>query len=176
MNVEILGGKIWLVIEEGKGSTFFFTLPCKLDYKENIKNTTDVFSENEGLLIIPGNLGFKVLIAEDDEASEMLISIELKKFSREILKVTTGADAIEICRQQPDIDLVLMDIQMPGMNGYDATRKIREFDKDVVIIAQTAYALTGDREKAIEAGWNDYISKPIKKGELLVLIQKYFNK
>ncbi len=67
-----------------------------------------------------------------------------------------------------------MDIQMPGMNGYEATHQIRQFNKDVVIIAQTAFGLSGDREKAIEAGCNDYISKPINKDEVLSLIQKYF--
>ena len=81
-----------------------------------------------------------------------------------------------MCRNNPDIDLVLMDIQMPDMDGYEATRQIRLFNKDVVIIAQTAFALTGDREKAIEAGCNDYISKPIKKDELMVLVQKHFKK
>jgi CheY-like chemotaxis protein len=67
-----------------------------------------------------------------------------------------------------------MDIKMPIMDGYEATRQIRQFNKDVVIIAQSAYALIGDREKAMAAGCNDYISKPIKKGELMKLIQKYF--
>jgi len=70
---------------------------------------------------------------------------------------------------------VLMDIKMPVMDGHEATRQIRQFNKDVIIIAQTAYALVGDREKAIAAECNDYISKPIKKDELLALIQKYFN-
>jgi len=79
-----------------------------------------------------------------------------------------------VCRNNPDIDLVLMDIQMPDMDGDEATRQIRQFNKDVVIIAQTAYALIGDREKAIAAGCNDYISKPIKKDELLEVMQRYF--
>jgi CheY-like chemotaxis protein len=69
-----------------------------------------------------------------------------------------------------------MDMQMPDVNGYEATRKIREFNKDVIIIAQTAFALTGDREKAIEAGCNNYISKPIMKDELRALIESYFKK
>ena len=69
-----------------------------------------------------------------------------------------------------------MDIQMPGMNGYEATEQIRQFNKEVIIIAQTAFGLSGDREKAIEAGCNDYISKPIKNDELLRLIDKYFRK
>ena len=81
-----------------------------------------------------------------------------------------------VCRTNPDLDLILMDIQMPELNGYEVTRQIRQFNKDVVIIAQTAFGLSGDREKAIEAGCNDYIAKPINKAELLSLIQKYFNK
>ncbi|MCO5264658.1 MAG: response regulator [Lentimicrobium sp.] len=70
---------------------------------------------------------------------------------------------------------MLMDIKMPGMNGYDATRQIRQFNQEVVIIAQTAFGLTGDREKSIEAGCNDYISKPINIDKLQMLIRSYFN-
>jgi CheY-like chemotaxis protein len=72
--------------------------------------------------------------------------------------------------------MILMDIRMPEMGGYEATREIRQFNKNVIIIAQTAYALPGDREKALKAGCNDYISKPINKAELLSLMQKYFRK
>lgn len=116
----------------------------------------------------------KVLIAEDDEFSENLIKIEVKSFCKEIKSVRTGIAAVEICRKDTDIDLVLMDIQMPEMDGYEATRQIRQFNNNVVIIAQTACALVGDREKAIESGCTDYIAKPIKKEELHALIQKYF--
>jgi len=117
----------------------------------------------------------KILIAEDDESSEKYITISIKKFCKEIKIARTGVEAIEVCRNNPDIDLVLMDILMPEMNGYEATRQIRQFNKDLVIIAQTAYALLGDREKAIESGCNDYVSKPILKEELQTLIKKYFN-
>jgi CheY-like chemotaxis protein len=106
----------------------------------------------------------------------MFISIAIKPYTKEIIQVKTGIETVEICRNNPDIDLVLMDIQMPIMNGYDATRQIRQFNKDVIIIAQTAFGLSGDREKAIEAGCNDYISKPIKKDELIALIDKQINK
>jgi CheY-like chemotaxis protein len=106
----------------------------------------------------------------------MFIDVMVKTFGKEILKVGTGVEAVEACRDNPDIDLILMDIQMAEMGGYEATRQIRQFNKEVVIIAQTAFGLSGDREKAIEAGCNDYISKPINKNELLALIQKYFGK
>ena len=82
-------------------------------------------------------------------------------------------EAIEACKKNPDIDLILMDIRMPVMNGHEATRIIREFNKEVIIIAQTAFALAGDREIAIEAGCNDYLTKPIDKAELLAIIDQY---
>ncbi|MDP3444951.1 MAG: response regulator, partial [Ignavibacteria bacterium] len=110
----------------------------------------------------------------DDETSEMLLTIDVEIFGKEILNARNGFEAVDIYRNNPDTDLILMDIQMPVMNGYDATRKIRQFNKDVVIIAQTAFRLSGDREKAIAAGCNDYITKPIKKADLLALIQKHF--
>jgi CheY-like chemotaxis protein len=118
----------------------------------------------------------KIIIAEDDETSEKLVSITVNEFSREVLAARTGSEAVEFCRTNPDTDLILMDIQMPEMNGYEATRQIRQFNRDIVIIAQTAFGLTGDREKAIEAGCNDYIRKPVNKDELLSIIRKNFNK
>lgn len=118
----------------------------------------------------------KILIAEDDEFAQNLLSIILEDFSKEILHAKTGVKVVELFRKQPDIDLILMDIQMPEMSGYEATRQIREFNKDVIIIAQTAFALAGDREKALEAGCNDYITKPIKKEELFKKIKNCLSK
>ena len=134
-----------------------------------------VSADSEANKVYPLVSGLKILIAEDDEASGTLIAIVVKIFGKEIIRVKTGVDAIEACRSNSDIDLVLMDIQMPEMDGYEATRQIRKFNKSVIIIAQTAFGLTGDREKSIEAGCNDYISKPINKDKLKIIIQKHFN-
>ena len=114
-----------------------------------------------------------MLVVEDDESSEIYISQIVDVLSKEILIARNGAEAIEICLKNPDIDLVLMDVKMPLMNGEQATRIIRQFNNDVIIIAQTAFALIGDKEKLIEAGCNDYITKPINKDELTGMIKKH---
>jgi len=114
------------------------------------------------------------LIAEDDETSLELIHHIVKPISREILIVRNGVEAIKACRNNPDIDMVLMDIKMPGMDGHEATRHIRQFNQNVIIIAQTAFAFTGDQEIAIAAGCNDYISKPLNRNTLFELIKKHF--
>ena len=124
--------------------------------------------------INPEVSGLKILIVEDDGFSEMIITRAVRAFSKETLIVGTGVKAVEACRNNPDIDLVLMDIKMPEMDGHEATRQIRQFNSDVIIIAQTAFALASDREMAMAAGCNDFISKPINRNKLTVLIEKYF--
>jgi CheY-like chemotaxis protein len=103
------------------------------------------------------------------------LSDVVAEFNKEILKAKTGVEAVQACRNNSDIDLVLMDIQLPELNGYEATQQIRLFNKNVIIIAQTAFGLTGDKEKALAAGCNDYLSKPIEPDLFKSIIQKHFD-
>jgi two-component system, cell cycle response regulator DivK len=116
---------------------------------------------------------YTILIAEDDVSSTFFLKEVLKDTEAEILHAPNGKIAVEICKKNPSISLILMDIKMPVINGYDATRAIRLFRPDLPIIAQTADATYNHSRLCIEAGCNDYISKPIDSIELLQKISAF---
>lgn len=165
-NAEILGGKLWLESNPGEGSTFYFNIPYK-PVNQSINSTMEETVHHD--------LGHKpvILVAEDEEINYLFIEEALKDEQVQIIHAFDGREAVDYCKDNSDIRLVLMDIKMPHMDGYMALSKIKEFRPELPLIAQTAYAFFADKQKALEAGFNDYISKPIKKEQLIEVIQKY---
>jgi signal transduction histidine kinase len=165
--IDKMNGRLWVDTEKGKGSTFYFTIPY---YKVRKKPTSfagngDIDKFNWGERII--------LLVEDSPVSMQLLSKFLQPTGVKIYEATDGAEAVEICRQISNIDAVLMDIQLPVLDGLSATKEIKSFRPDLPIIAQTANALTEDERVIRAAGCDDYIAKPIDRKELLKLMDKY---
>lgn len=117
--------------------------------------------------------GKTILIAEDEETNYFYLETVLKRTGAILYRARNGEEAVKVCEDRPSLDLVLMDIKMPDLNGLDATRLIRKFNTTLPIIAQTAYALVGERNKCLSAGCSDYISKPINRESLLKMITSF---
>jgi len=166
--VELLGGRITVSSVLGKGTTFKFSLP----YIPRSNSSTEVdISDNS----IPNWKSKIILVAEDEEINYKFIIAALKKTGITILRAKDGEEAIEILKEKhSQIDLVLMDMQMPKLNGFDATRIIKKNFKNIPVIAQTAFTLAGGKIKCFEAGCDGYISKPYKGKELIEIMSKHF--
>lgn len=168
--VRLLGGKVWIDSEPGKGTTIFFNLPLEEVPDENIE---EVINEE----FIKPDFSWKgkvILVVEDDDVNFKFIETILLENQAQVLRANNGLQAVELCRTINKIDLILMDIKMPLMDGFEATRQIKQINKSIPIIAQTAFALPEDRDKCLEAGCDEHITKPIDIGELIYKINKFF--
>lgn len=116
----------------------------------------------------------RILIAEDVESNYLYLSAVLSKIKAKIFWAKNGTEAIDIFKRE-ELDLILMDLQMPEMNGYEATKLMKSLKPDLPIVAQTAFAMSDDREKALDAGCDDYLAKPIKSKDLLNTVEKFIH-
>jgi CheY-like chemotaxis protein len=173
--VELMGGQIWFESSSGQGTSFWFTVPL-LDTQNNA-----TVSQGEGstgqrkVSIIPQGQGRRILVAEDEYINTILIRDLLLQAGYHVTIVRNGREAVEAWRGGI-FDCVLMDIQMPEMDGYEAVARIRDSERGeahIPIIAMTAHALSGDRQKCLAAGMDDYIAKPIDGQQVLLLLHQY---
>ena len=167
-NTELLGGKISLKSVKFEGSTFTVCIPYKPVKIENDKINTTKKQTNK--------TKYSILIAEDEQLNFMFLEtllIDVIKYDCILHHAKNGQEAVDFCKENSNIDLILMDLKMPVMNGFEATRIIKENYPNIPIIAQTAYSTDVDKRKAFTAGSNEFISKPISKTDLTEILNKY---
>ena len=172
--IDNMNGEIWLESEFGKGSCFYFKIPFETVVPRNFLRKSKPPADKKNSTT--AGSGATILIAEDNESNFFYLKELLKKYDITIIHAYNGRDAVEICKTNGDISLVLMDIKMPVLNGYEATKQIKNIIPQLPVIAQTAYASNSDKDKALEAGCDDYVAKPIKKEALIKMLEKFLIK
>lgn len=171
-NAQLLGGNITLKSEKGKGAAFYVSIP----YRPALKKAEESSGNHSENTSTSADKNYTILIAEDEEVNYLYFE-ELFEDQTDpeytLIHAKNGKEAVDICMENNNIDIILMDIKMPVMNGYEATKKIKSKFPHIPVIAQTAYSTKSDKELAIRHGCDDFISKPISKEELITLMKKY---
>ncbi len=166
--IRLFEGEIWVESEQGLGSVFCFTLPLFQGDQYILK----AYPQNNDQMDFNWKDKY-ILVAEDVTTNFLLIKTALNKTGVNLIWAKNGQEAVERCKHEDHIDLILMDVRMPVLDGFEATQMIRNILPDIPIIAQTSYAMDGDREKSLASGCTDYISKPFNIKDFIGLIAKY---
>ena len=166
----MFGGNISVESNINVGTQFTFSLPLALAEKEIVSLQKEIPNE------LPDSFNWSakhILIAEDEYSNFLLLEEILESTHVNITWARNGREAVEAYLQNNHMDLVLMDIKMPVMSGFEAYKEIRKLDKEIPIVAQTAYAMTDEREQFQQIGFNGYLTKPLSKKELLITMASF---